>query len=89
MNCVFCGIVAGTEPAEIIREWPDAMAFTPINPVTDGHVLVIPRTHVRDAVEDLTVTSMTMRAAAELATSYPAANILTRLRLADTVRTDN
>lgn len=75
-QCVFCGIVAGTEPAELIREWTDAIAFTPINPVVEGHSLVAPRQHVRDATSIPTVTAAVMRCAAELASCYSASNIL-------------
>ena len=49
-SCVFCRIVAGTEPATVVREWEDAIAFSPRHPVTPGHLLVVPRTHVADAV---------------------------------------
>lgn len=79
--CVFCEIVAGTAPATIIREWPDAIAFVPLNPVVppNGHILVVPRTHVPDAVTRLDVTAATMRRAAELAAGHDASNILTSI----------
>lgn len=47
-DCVFCGIVAGTEPAEIVREDDHTVAFTPLNPATPGHTLVVPRRHAPD-----------------------------------------
>ncbi|MGH3521966.1 MAG: HIT family protein [Mycobacterium sp.] len=74
-GCVFCGIVAHAEPATIAREWPEAVAFVPLNPVTAGHLLVVPHEHVRDAVERPFVTAMTMARAAELAGGYSASNI--------------
>lgn len=80
MTCVFCGIAAGTEPATIVREWVDSVAFTPLNPVCPGHVLVIPRAHVSDALEDPMITGRTVARSAELAlegTCYDACNILT------------
>lgn len=76
-DCVFCGIVAGTEPSRMVREWSDAIAFVPRNPVVSGHVLVIPRIHVRDAIESPAVTALTMARAAELADGYGSSNILT------------
>src|SRR3954471_22600349 len=80
-DCVFCGIVAGTEPAPIIREWPDAMAFVPLGPVVPGgHVLVVPRQHVANAVQDPAVTAATMLRAVELASEYEFSNILTSPR---------
>lgn len=48
INCVFCKIIRKESPAEIIKEWSNALAFKPLNPVTDGHILVIPKFHVRD-----------------------------------------
>jgi histidine triad (HIT) family protein len=50
-DCIFCRIVAGTAPASIIAESPDALAFMDIDQPTPGHVLIIPRTHVRDIYE--------------------------------------
>lgn len=70
-GCVFCAIVAGTAPATVVREWPDAMAFIPLNPVTAGHVLVVPRVHVADFAEDPEVSAAVMRRAAVLAGTRP------------------
>ncbi len=78
-TCVFCQIVAGTAPADVVREWPDAIAIVPLNPVIeDGHVLVIPRAHVTDAFTDSTVTGATFARAAEFGSDeFPAANLIT------------
>lgn len=75
--CVFCEIIAGAAPATIVRDWPDAIAFLPIGPVAPGHVLVVPRQHVANAIEDPAVTAQTMARAAEFAAGYGASNILT------------
>jgi histidine triad (HIT) family protein len=64
--CVFCEIIAERSPAKVVREWPDAIAIEPLNPVTEGHVLVIPRSHVGDFTEDPACTALVMRRAAEL-----------------------
>lgn len=42
-GCVFCEIVALQSFADVVESWPDALAFVPLNPVTKGHVLVVPR----------------------------------------------
>lgn len=52
MDCIFCKIVAGEIPAAIIAESDTALAFLDVMPLTDGHVLVIPREHAA-TVEDL------------------------------------
>jgi histidine triad (HIT) family protein len=45
-DCVFCDIIAGNAPAVTAYTWTDAVAFTPLNPVTVGHVLIVPRRHI-------------------------------------------
>jgi histidine triad (HIT) family protein len=73
--CVFCEIVAGREPAAVVRQWPDAIAIIPLNPVVFGHTLVIPNEHVRDFTENPAVSAVVMRRAAELAA--PPCNLIT------------
>ena len=50
-DCLFCKIVAGEIPATRVREDERTVAFMDINPATRGHVLVVPREHVRDLWE--------------------------------------
>jgi histidine triad (HIT) family protein len=50
-DCIFCQIVAGNLPAQIIREDERTIAFMDINPATRGHALVIPRRHSTDLLE--------------------------------------
>mgnify|MGYP001812164545 FL=1 len=45
-DCLFCKIVAGDIPADIIYESESALAFRDINPQAPTHVLVIPRQHI-------------------------------------------
>ena len=77
MNCIFCSIDAGQAHATFVRSWSDVIAIRPLNPVTAGHLLVIPHSHVADVGEALDVSGYTMAAAAELAAELPAANIIT------------
>lgn len=46
-ECVFCRIVNGTEPATIVYEDLDSIAFFPLAPAAEGHTLVVPRVHAR------------------------------------------
>lgn len=48
-DCLFCRIVAGEIPADIVASTEVAVAFRDINPQAPLHVLVVPRTHVPDA----------------------------------------
>ena len=50
-DCIFCSIVAGDAPAEIVDSDEDTVSFMDINPATPGHALVIPRRHSRDLIE--------------------------------------
>lgn len=65
--CPFCEIGAGRAPATFIRQWDDVFAIVPLGPVTLGHTLIIPRTHVRDFTDSLDITQQVMYCAGELA----------------------
>ena len=50
-DCLFCRILAGDLPAQIVDEDERTVSFMDINPATRGHALVIPRTHAEDLYE--------------------------------------
>ena len=50
-DCLFCGIVAGTLPGEIVDSDQHTVAFMDINPATPGHALVVPRDHAADLLD--------------------------------------
>jgi histidine triad (HIT) family protein len=50
-GCIFCQIVVGEIPAEIIDEDDRTVAFMDINPATRGHALVVPRRHAVDLLD--------------------------------------
>jgi histidine triad (HIT) family protein len=43
--CIFCDIVSGGEPAEIVWNDDDHLAFLDVRPLFPGHTLVIPKLH--------------------------------------------
>ncbi len=45
-NCIFCKIVAGEIPCYKIAETDNVLAFLDVMPITHGHLLIIPKTHV-------------------------------------------
>ncbi len=45
-DCLFCKVLAGDIPAEIVYESESAIGFRDINPQAPTHVLVIPRQHI-------------------------------------------
>ena len=45
-ECLFCAVIAGVQPAEVVFDDEVAVGFLDHRPVFKGHVLVVPRTHV-------------------------------------------
>lgn len=76
-TCIFCQITQGKAPATVVRCWTDALAIVPLNPVVDGHTLIIPNAHVVDFTTDPIVTAAAMARAAELARDKGPSNIIT------------
>lgn len=52
INCIFCKIVSGEIPAVKVWEDENYLAFLDMNPVTQGHTLLMPKKH-EDYVFDL------------------------------------
>lgn len=45
-DCIFCKISKGEIPSAKVYEDANFFAFLDINPVSDGHLLIIPKQHV-------------------------------------------
>ncbi|MEK6263396.1 MAG: HIT family protein [Clostridium sp.] len=60
MDCIFCKIVKGELPSNLVFEDDLIMCFLTIVPINEGHVLIIPKNHYLDTDEIPTevVTSM-------------------------------
>ena len=43
--CIFCEIVRGTSPVSWVYQDDTVVAFMDIQPITQGHMLVVPREH--------------------------------------------
>ena len=50
-DCIFCKIVKGEIPCFKIYEDDRVLAFADINPISEGHVLIIPKNHAQDLWE--------------------------------------
>jgi histidine triad (HIT) family protein len=46
VSCLFCAIVAGSEPAHVVAETAETLAFLDVRPLFPGHTLLVPRAHV-------------------------------------------
>jgi len=70
-NCLFCKILSGEIPADIVYESEMAIAFRDINPQAPTHVLIIPRKHIATineiAEEDEALVGSLYSAAREIA----------------------
>ena len=51
MECVFCQIIAGKIPADIVHQDDEFMAFRDIRPQAPIHVVIIPRSHIASITE--------------------------------------
>jgi len=45
-DCVFCRIIAGTAPAEIVYKDEQVIAFLNLNPIAPVHLLIVPIKHI-------------------------------------------
>jgi len=50
-SCIFCKIVTGDIPSDLIAETTNLIAFKDIAPLSKVHLLVIPKKHYRDVAE--------------------------------------
>ena len=51
-DCIFCKIVKGEIPCIKVYENEQVLAFSDINPISEGHTLIIPKTHAEKASSD-------------------------------------
>jgi diadenosine tetraphosphate (Ap4A) HIT family hydrolase len=67
-ECIFCQILKGEAPASFTYQDDNIVAFMDIQPITHGHMLVVPRQHsVLMSEVDETVAMRAFRIARELA----------------------
>lgn len=52
MDCIFCKIISGELPSYTIYEDDIVKVFMNINPSSDGHLLIVPKTHYEN-LEDI------------------------------------
>ena len=46
MDCIFCQIVAGKVPSDIVYQDEEVIVFPDINPKAPTHLLIIPKKHI-------------------------------------------
>jgi histidine triad (HIT) family protein len=50
-GCIFCRIVAGVLPADLVYQDEDCLAFRDIAPQAPTHLLIIPKAHIASLSE--------------------------------------
>ena len=72
-DCLFCRMVTGEIPADVVLETDRVLAFRDINPQAPTHVLVVPRDHYANAAAlaagDPVASAELVTAAAAIATA--------------------
>ena len=71
-DCIFCKIITGDIPAEIVFRSENVVAFNDLNPQAPTHVLLVPTIHTENAAGlakiSATITTALFSAADEIAT---------------------
>jgi len=52
MSCIFCKIISGESPAQILFHDDLVTAFRDIHPITQTHILIVTKRHI-DSVNEL------------------------------------
>ena len=48
MDCIFCKIINKEIPSKVLYEDDLVLVIMDVNPVSDGHVLILPKKHYED-----------------------------------------
>ena len=71
MECIFCQIVAGKVPSELLYQDEKVIAFRDINPQAPVHLIIIPKNHIPSLIHlseaQLPIIGRMVNAANELA----------------------
>lgn len=71
-DCIFCKIISGDIPADIVYQDDEVLAFRDLNPQAPTHILVIPKKHIS------TINDMQEKDAQRIGNMYLAAKQIAR-----------
>lgn len=57
-ECIFCKIIKRESPAYVVDETENLISFLDIEPINEGHVLIIPKVHA-DSIDKLPIEVLT------------------------------
>ena len=52
-DCIFCNVISGKFSSFKLYEDDEVLAFLDVNPISYGHTLIVPKTHILDDLEIL------------------------------------
>jgi histidine triad (HIT) family protein len=81
-DCLFCKIVKGDIKTDMVLETAKAMAFNDINPVSEVHIVIIPKKHIDTAISITEADGQDLVAMHEAAKKLVEKKKLSRYRLA-------
>lgn len=71
MDCIFCDIVSGKVPSDLVYREEEIMAFRDVNPRAPVHILIVPKKHIPSirevADDDLSMLARMLKVANEIA----------------------
>ena len=68
-DCLFCKIISGEIPTDLVYEDKNVVAFRDINPQAPTHILIIPREHI-ETLNDINQSHGELLGAMQLTASY-------------------
>ena len=68
-DCLFCKIISGEIPTDLVYEDKNKVAFRDINPQAPTHILIIPREHI-ETLNDINQSHGELLGAMQLTASY-------------------
>ena len=68
-DCLFCKIISGEIPTDLVYEDKNMVAFRDINPQAPTHILIIPREHI-ETLNDINQSHGELLGAMQLTASY-------------------
>jgi histidine triad (HIT) family protein len=74
LECVFCEKIRAENLTEVT---PEVVCFEPLNPVTPGHLLLVPKQHVADISQDTKVSLFMGKAISLVTREYANCNVIT------------
>ncbi|MFU9915096.1 HIT domain-containing protein [Fannyhessea vaginae] len=71
-DCIFCKIIEGKIPSEFVYEDDLVCAFKDLNPLAPVHILIVPKHHYDDILDDVDADTLSalVHAAREIAAHY-------------------